>query len=220
MQNMLKLCTRGDYVIKLLNKYKVLFIFILLTVSSLIYSIAHQDQEVIEIIQTTELESLSIDEEVEIPHEQMVSTNKMVPVFICGAIKRPGVYEIREDSLIEEVVMKAGGFTEEANREATNLARVVTAHEQIYIPKVGEEIDKVMDSYDNRLRESESGRTNINTAEIQELEKLPGIGEVKASQIIAYRNEHGLFKNLEELKNVSGIGQKTYEALLEYITIE
>ena len=95
-----------------------------------------------------------------------------------------------------------------------------TAHEQIYIPKVGEEIDKVMDSYDNRLRESESGRTNINTAEIQELEKLPGIGEVKASQIIAYRNEHGLFKNLEELKNVSGIGQKTYEALLEYITIE
>lgn len=110
MQNMLKLCTRGDYVIKLLNKYKVLFIFILLTVSSLIYSIAHQDQEVIEIIQTTELESLSIDEEVEIPHEQIVSTNKMVPVFICGAIKRPGVYEIREDSLIEEVVMKAGGF--------------------------------------------------------------------------------------------------------------
>ena len=77
-----------------------------------------------------------------------------------------------------------------------------------------------MDSYDNRLRESESGRTNINTAEIQELEKLPGIGEVKASQIIAYRNENGLFKNLEELKNVSGIGQKTYEALLEYITIE
>ena len=207
--------------IKLLNKYKVLLIFILLIVYGVVYSREYNDQQVIEIIQTVEPEIQSIDEEmVEESQHQMTPELKRVPVFICGEIRQPGVYEVMENSLIEEVVMKAGGFTEEADQEVTNLARMVIPHEQIYIPKVGEKIDKVINSYDNRLRESVSNRTNINEADSQELEKLPGIGAVKARQIIAYREEHGAFKKLEELKNVSGIGQKTYEGLLEYITIE
>ena len=207
--------------IKLLNKYKVLLIFILLIVYGVVYNRENGDQQVIEIIQTDESELGSMDEEMT-EESQEILTPKLqyVPVFICGEIKQPGVYEVMEDSLIEDVVMKAGGFTEEADQEVTNLARVVIPHEQIYIPKVGEKIDKVIDSYDNRLRESMSNRTNINEADSQELEKLPGIGQVKARQIIAYREEHGTFKKLEDLKNVSGIGQKTYEGLLEYITIE
>lgn len=218
MQNMLKLCTRGDYVIKLLNKYKVLLIVILLTVASLVYSITSKEKEAITIIEQT------YDEKIEFEEDQVGSFERPIeqkmPVFICGEVKVPGVYEIESGSLIQDVLIEAGGFTEEANREATNLAKAVTAHEKIYIPKVGEEIDKVVDSYDNIKSGSESGRININTADSVELEKLPGIGEVKAVQIIAYRKENGLFKSLDELKNVSGIGDKTYESLLEHITIE
>lgn len=220
MQNMLKLCTRGDYVIKLLNKYKVLFIFILLTVASLAYSMTFREKEAITIIEQTYDEEAVLEEEKVIPLEKPMVVAEKIPVFICGEVKTPGVYEIEPESLVQDVLVKAGGFTEEANKEAINLAKAVTAHEKIYIPKVGEEIDKVVDSYDNIKRENESRQTNINTADSIELEKLPGIGEVKAGQIVAYRRDNGLFKSLDELKNVSGIGDKTYEALLEHITIE
>lgn len=207
--------------VKLLNKYKVLLFFILLIVYGGIYSRGDRSQQAIEIIQADEAELGSIEEEIrEENQETLIPELQCVPVFICGEVKQPGVYEVMEDSLIQEVVMKAGGFTEEADQDVTNLARVVMPHEQIYIPKVGEKIDKIIDSYENRLRENMSNRTNINKADSQELEKLPGIGQVKARQIIAYREEHGTFKKLEDLKNVVGIGQKTYEGLLEYITIE
>lgn len=220
MQNLLKLCIRGDYVIKLLNKYKLLCVLILLGITSLLYSTFFRNTE--EVIVLKEADQVSpIIEEVTLTDEMVKETapNK-VTVFICGEVQIPGVYEVDATSLIHDVLLKAGGFTGEADQVAINLAQVIIPNEKIYVPKVGEQIDKTFNSYDNVKRDDGIFQVNINDADITELEKLPGIGQVKAEQIISYRNENGLFKSQEELKNVSGIGEKTYEALQKHITIE
>ena len=152
-----------------------------------------------------------------------------VPVYICGEVERPGVYYVPTDAIIKEVVDRGGGFTEEANQMAVNLASQIIPNEKIIVPKIGEEIDKSTDSYDNRERiESTSVLPqthtthaeviHLNTATKEQLMTLSGIGEVKAEAIIAYREEKGMFDSIEELKNISGIGEKTFEKIKQFIT--
>lgn len=217
---MLKLCIRGDYVIKLLNKYKLLFGLILLCMTSLLYTTFFKETGEVMILQEVEDDSVPTPEVVLEKEDLVEEKAYKLPVFICGAVHYPGVYEVDSTSLINDVLIEAGGFTEEANKEVINLAKIVSPNEKIYVPKVGEEIDKTLHSYENVERNDGPARININTADTTELEKLPGIGKVKAEQIISYRKENGLFKSQEELKNVSGIGEKTYQALQEHITIE
>lgn len=150
---------------------------------------------------TESLEQESIIEEV----------STQIPVYVCGAVKNAGVYYLPLGSLVEEAVQFAGGFAEEADATRINLAKEIVAHEQIVVPYIGQE---------GIIGESSNGLININTATLQELCTLPGIGEIKAGQIIAYRESHGAFTQTEALKNVSGIGEKIYAALEEYITIK
>lgn len=152
-----------------------------------------------------------------------------VPIYICGEVKAPGVYYVPTHAIINDVIEKGGGFTDEANQMAINLASQIVPNEKIIVPKVGEEIDKLMDSYDNRERiESNSVSSqaiisqntliNLNTATKQQLMTLNGIGEVKAMAIIAYRQEKGIFSSVDEIKNISGIGGKTFEKIKQFIT--
>ena len=152
-----------------------------------------------------------------------------VPIYICGEVKLPGVYYVPTDAIINDIIEICGGFTDEANQMAINLASSIVPNEKIIVPKIGEEIDKLMDSYDNRERiesssvssqatMSQSTLININTATKEELMTLNGIGEVKAVAIIDYRQEKGVFNSVDEIKNISGVGEKTFEKIKQFIT--
>ena len=152
-----------------------------------------------------------------------------VPVYICGEVRRPGVYYVPVHAIINDVIEKCGGFTDEADPIAINLASSIVPNEKIIVPKIGEEIDKLMDSYDNRERiesnfvlsqadRNQSILINLNTATKEQLMTLNGIGEVKAAAIVAYRQEKGMFNSVDEIKNISGIGEKTFEKIKQFIT--
>ena len=152
-----------------------------------------------------------------------------VPIYICGEVKNPGVYYVSTHAIINDIIEKSGGFTDEANQMAINLASQIVPNEKIIVPKIGEEIDKLIDSYDNRERiesssvspqatTSQSTLINLNTATKEQLMTLNGIGEVKAAAIIAYKQEKGMFNSVDEIKNISGIGDKTFEKIKQFIT--
>jgi competence protein ComEA len=149
---------------------------------------------------------------------------KTIKVYICGEVKNPGVYSMTTGDCVLNAVEKAGGFNEKADRKTINLARTLKSGEQIIIQTI---IPLGIDSSAPMLKSSvtqyspknTSTLININTATKEELMSLPGIGEVKALAIIAYRDKNGLFTDVEELDNVSGIGPKTIETLTPLITV-
>lgn len=221
---MLRLCIRGDYVIELVKKYKIILIIILMLTAN-ICIVYYQDHKAKEeaILLIEEPILVKTEESNEKPMETIV--DKEVPVYICGAVQHPGVYFIKQPVILQTVLEMAGGGLEEADLTAINLARALSPHEKIYVPKIGEEIDKFAHSYENssEIGSSESGTStliNINQADLETLKGLPGIGEVKARQIIDYRKAQGPFKTKDEIQNVSGIGEKTYLLIEQMITIE
>lgn len=162
-----------------------------------------------------------------------------VPVYICGEIEMPGVYYVASNAIVDEAVRVSGGFTAEADITAINLASPIIPNSKIIVPKKGQQIDKSIKSYENREENDvgqivpewesipydqtmagEEALIHINEADKELLMTLPGIGEVKATAILAYRKENGRFRDKEDLKNVSGIGDKTYEQLQSLITTE
>lgn len=148
-------------------------------------------------------------------------------VYVVGAVKHPGVYEVPADSRVNDAVSAAGGFTKKADASAVNLARVVVDGEQITIPEKGEarapnateSVPQLGDAGGQGSASDPNGKVNINTATSEELQGLPGIGEATAAKIIASRESEGPFTSTEDLKRVSGIGDKKYAALEELVTI-
>lgn len=138
-----------------------------------------------------------------------------IMVDIKGAVNKPGVYEMKQGDRIISVIEKAQGFHKDANIEVINLALLLEDEMLIYVPKVGEE--QVHQVSTTTVVSNDNGKININTASIEELQEIPGIGPAKARTIISYREENGKFKNPDELVQVSGIGQKTVEKMLDYI---
>lgn len=134
-------------------------------------------------------------------------------VHIVGAVKNPGVYTLREGDRVLEAVEKAGGFSEDALNETVNLAARIYDGQQIYIPREGEEAPPAA------FQGSQTQKININSAAQSELETLPGIGPAKASAIIQDREKNGRFASVEEIIRVTGIGEKTLEAIRDLITI-
>lgn len=152
-------------------------------------------------------------------------------VDIAGAVINPGVYELPRESRINDLLVAAGGLSSEADREWVeanlNRAQELTDGVKVYIPSRREaESETTIKSgvvaggqkYFGVL-EQKTGLVNINTASQNELDSLPGIGPAYAQRIIDYRESHGGFKSIEEVKNVSGIGQKTFEKIKDKITI-
>jgi len=148
--------------------------------------------------------------------EAAASEDKRIKVYIAGAVVNPGVYELDEGSRVEDALNMAGGATSEADMLRVNLALRLKDEQQIIVPKVGETVDNL--PLEGQNEEGDS-LININTADQAELMKLPGVGEVTAGNIIAYRTEHGVFKSIDDIKNVTRIGEKTFERLKDLITV-
>ena len=136
-------------------------------------------------------------------------------VYICGAVSIPGVYELEAGSRIVAAVEAAGGFLPDAATEAVNLAELLQDGMQITVP-TKEEASAVMQK---KARE-EAGLINLNTATAEELCTLSGIGEAKAEAILAYRTEIGVFISIEQLKEVTGIGESLFNQIKSSVYIE
>ncbi len=132
-------------------------------------------------------------------------------VHILGAVQHPGLYELSEGDRAIDAVAAAGGFTDGADRAQLNLARFVDDAEQIYVPVVGEGPAGGV--------AASSGKININTADEAALDTLPRVGPAMAARIIAWRETNGRFGTIEELMNVTGIGDKTFEGMKDLVTV-
>ena len=163
------------------------------------------------------------------------TTVPAIDVYICGQVNNPGVYSFVSGVILDDVISKAGGLTAAAASDRINLVYIITSNMSVYIPTEEECVSgynddsgilrvsgqnswkNVKDGKDGDA--SPSGLVNINTAGKEELMSLPGIGEVLASQIISYREEHP-FKTVKEICNVSGIGESKYKMIKDLIVCE
>ena len=149
-------------------------------------------------------------------------------VHITGEVKKPGVVKIVEGSRIEDIIQAAGGLTEKADITNVNLAYVVQDGMKIRIPSqdddegeyIFEDNGKGVVLSDEENEKSENTVVNINTATQSELEELPGIGPSIASRIVQYRNQNGKFKDAEDIKNVTGIGDSKFDKIKNLIKIK
>lgn len=133
---------------------------------------------------------------------------------IKGAIVRPGVYEVAEGDRVIDLIKQAGGITQEADAATINFAMRVTDEMAIYIPKKGEQIKQASQ------QSSEKKLVNLNSATASDLETLPGIGPSKAEAIIDFRETNGPYRTIDDLKKISGIGEKTFEKLKNLISVK
>lgn len=146
-------------------------------------------------------------------------------VDVGGAVKNPGVYTLEENARVFQAIEAAGGFTEEADTQYLNQAATVSDGEKILVytreeTQALKEQGVLSDQTAKGNGEAESGKVNINQASLEELQTIPGIGEVRAQAIIDYREETGGFGSIEDIQQVSGIKGKTFEKIEAYITVE
>lgn len=151
---------------------------------------------------------------------QLTKSIKMIVVEIKGEVVSPDVYEISEGSIIRDLITKAGGLTNEANIDKINRADKLRDNQLIVIPNKNDLSNANTNiNISKEGNTSEDGIININTASLEELQKINGVGEIKAKSIINYREKNGGFKSIDEMKNIEGIGDKTFEKMKDQITI-
>ena len=150
-----------------------------------------------------------------------VSTTQETVIFvdIKGAVKNPGVYQMKVGDRVKDALEAAGGLTEEADRQKVNLAKRLEDQMVIVVPKVGEESEEIPTG-ETRKEATKEGKVNINTATVEELKTLKGVGEKKAEAIIEYRKKNGSFKTKEDLMKVRGIGKKLFDSFQERIVTQ
>ena len=173
----------------------------------------------ISLIDQDKLEDNKIDDSLDVEDESIGKTVKKV--YISGEINNPGVYEIRDEQRLEDLIKEAGGLTNEADDRNLNLAQRLEDQMKIYIPNINEE--NLLENTDRNQEALLVGNTasslvNINTANKDDLMSLPNIGDKRADAIIEYRKTQK-FEKIEDIKNVTGIGEKYYEALKDLITV-
>lgn len=150
-----------------------------------------------------------------------VSTTQETVIFvdIKGAVKNPGVYQMKVGDRVKDALEAAGGLTEEADSQKVNLAKRLEDQMVIVVPKVGEEAEEIP-AGETRKEATKEGKVNINTATVEELKTLKGVGEKKAEAIIEYRKKNGSFQTKEDLMKVRGIGKKLFESFQERIVTQ
>lgn len=148
--------------------------------------------------------------------------NETIKVHIAGEINKEGVYEVNNGDRLDDLVKRAGGLTKDANSKKINLAMKLEDQMKIYIPSIYDFEDEPSTTNENLLildkPSTEIEKININKASKEELMTLPNIGEKRAEAIIEYR-ENSPFKKIEDIKNVTGIGEKFYQSLKDLITV-
>ena len=176
-----------------------------------------------------------IENDEETNEEENAEEIKTILVHVTGAVEKSGVVKVKENARINDAIEAAGGVTDDADLSDVNLAYIIEDGQKIYIPskndKKVESIEEksgiiiITESSGNNVikedteNEVKNQKVNINKADIDELMSLQGIGEATACKIIEYRALNGKFKSIEELKNVSGVGDAKYNAVKDYITV-
>ena len=204
------------------NQKIIIFIIIIIISIGMLYFIYSKNQ----IKETTSIEdeiliSNSTEKEESEKQEQVI-------IHITGSVKNPGIVKRKEGSRIEDAIEAAGGLTENADITNVNLAYVLDDGIKIKIPSVTDEDieDEVISENigENIVEEnnetSKGNIVNINKATESELQELPGIGSSLASKIIEYRNQNGKFNNIEDIKNVNGIGESKYSSIKDLIKVK
>lgn len=200
----------------------VLLVVVISIISVVIFKMGFKDLKKAEIeplnfVSTVNTEEIELEQEAE---------TTVIMVHISGEVYKPGIVEIDLGKRLTDAIKLAGGLKKEADLDRINLAKKLIDEEKIYIPKVGEELNSDIielvssnNSNDNATISNSTGKININKCSQIELESLPGIGEVLAMRIIDYRNLN-VFTTIEDLKQVSGIGDKKYDSLKDLITVK
>ncbi len=177
-------------------------------------TVASGQSPIIDVIQ----EQLQEEEQ---PIESIETAPVTIMVDVQGAVKYPGVYSLNEGDRLIDAIHAAGGYLADADSRMLNHAMKLPDEFFIYVPREGEEVDFSSPSESFPLQGGgvqDDGKVNINTADVQELMTIPGIGPSKAAAILQYREEHGPFNSPDAILEVSGIGQKTFEKLESFIT--
>ena len=162
---------------------------------------------------------VNIEQSVEEESQNQNVTDNAIDIYvdIGGCVNKPGVYKIVAGTRLFQVIEKAGGLTEDADLDSINQAEEVYDGQKILIfPKNADDDSGNMQMSSDR---DLSGKININNADASKLQEIPGVGPVTSQSIIDYRESIGRFKSIEDIKNVSGIGEKTFEKLKEHITV-
>ena len=151
--------------------------------------------------------------------EESTTQEAVIFVDIKGEVKKPGVYQMKAGDRVKDAIDAAGGLTAEADSQKVNLAKRLEDQMAIVVPKVGEEAEEIPAGATSK-EEAKEGKVNINTATVEELKTLKGVGEKKAEAIIEYRKKNGSFQTKEDLMKVRGIGKKLFESFQERIVTQ
>jgi competence protein ComEA len=159
------------------------------------------------------------------PTPRATATIALVIVDVRGAVSKPGVYTLPVGSRVQDVLAQAGGTSSNADTRPLNLARKLNDGEQLYVPRVGEATPTpapVAAPAKSGAANTKApiGKININTASVEELDALPGIGPALGQRIVDYRTQNGAFGAIQDLKKVRGIGDKSFEELKDLITVQ
>ena len=157
---------------------------------------------------------------------QTDAAGSKILVDVEGCVKNPGLYELNSDSRIGHAIKAAGGFSKNASKASLNLAEKLDDGVQVYVPSKKENKSGAQNSTSSSSSASSSSgsankteKININTASMEELQKLNGIGEALSQRIIDYREKNGKFASIEDIKNVSGIGDSRFDSLKDLICV-
>ena len=178
------------------------------------WSLADDQASDEESAQTAQDADESTDKSTEVA-EDTAGTTGTVTVYLCGAVKSPGVYELPEGSRVYEAIEMAGGLKHNASSTAVNQAQLLTDGEMIEILTEGQATAQQVEQQD----EADS-RVNLNTASAEELKTLPGIGDAKAASILAYREQNGAFASIEDIKKIEGIKDGVFANIKDLIRVE
>ena len=154
--------------------------------------------------------------------EDKTTISTVIYVDVKGEVHHPGVYQMKAENRVKDLIEAAGGFTPLADDQKLNLSQLLEDQMVIVVPKKGEEVNSELAQAPTSQKKEvgKEGKVNINTATVEELKTLKGIGEKKAEAIIEYRKKNGSFKNKEELMKVRGIGKKLYESFEERVIVQ
>lgn len=152
-----------------------------------------------------------------LPSPEVTPTPRPLRVYVSGAVHQPDVYPLPPDSIVKDALLAAGGATDDADLDRINLALPVADGQHVYVPRLGEADLPVQPP---SSQPASGGKVNINTADAATLETLPGIGPAIAQRIIDYRQANGPFAKIEDIKDVSGIGDGILSKIQDLIVTE
>lgn len=210
-----------------MNKKKKIAFALILLVCPMGLIIKDKTESKEDIYVLTEEKKLSQEniKETEPKKEEHNVTSKEITVYVSGEVNKPGIVTLTDGDRLATAVEKVGGTTKKADLNGINMAIKLQDEMHYIIPKIGEVVkDNVSQTVSNdNTNDSKTSQTpliNINTATIEELDALPGVGEATANKILNHRSENGEFKSIEEIKNVNGIGDKKFEEMKNLICVK